>query len=162
LQLELARSPWPVDRWTVEARRVTPAPRDRCRARFLAGEQVLEADRVVPGGELEYPVEDHAAAGRAAPVEPEDELVRVGGQVRRVGRSPVGAQQQREGTIQLLTYKESQCLFGSAKPSSADFDAADKAALSGSVTGGRWTGRAVVLWADDKPSEIAFWGYSGD
>jgi hypothetical protein len=61
---------------------MTPAPRDRCRARFLAGEQVLEADRVVPGGQLQDPVEDHAAAGRAAPVEPEHELIQVGGQVR--------------------------------------------------------------------------------
>ena len=30
------------------------------------------------------------------------------------------------------------------------------------VTGGRWTGRAAVLWADGAPAEIAFWGYSGD
>ncbi len=69
---------------------------------------------------------------------------------------------QREGTIQPFTDKESQHLFGSAKPSRGDFDAADKATLSGLVTGGRWTGRAVVLWVGDKPSEIAFWGYSGD
>jgi hypothetical protein len=27
---------------------------------------------------------------------------------------------------------------------------------------GRWTGRAMVLWEDDTPSEIAFWGHSGD
>jgi len=30
------------------------------------------------------------------------------------------------------------------------------------VTGGRWTGRTAVLWADGAPAEIAFWGYSGD
>jgi hypothetical protein len=28
--------------------------------------------------------------------------------------------------------------------------------------GERWTGRAALLWEDGKPSEIAFWGYSGD
>ena len=38
-------------------------------------------------------VEDHAAAGRAAPVKPEDELVQVGGQVRLVDRPLVSAQQ---------------------------------------------------------------------
>ncbi len=30
------------------------------------------------------------------------------------------------------------------------------------VTGGRWTGRAAVLWEADAPTEIVFWGYSGD
>lgn len=69
---------------------------------------------------------------------------------------------QHEGSIRPLTDAESLHLFGSAKPSRADFDTAGEIALAYSVTGGRWTGRAVVLWADGKPAEIAFWGYSGD
>jgi hypothetical protein len=67
------------------------------------------------------------------------------------------------GTIRPLSAAECVALFGTAQPSHAGFTA-----LSGSerlhdyVTGGRWTGRAVVLWADGSPAEIAFWGYSGD
>ena len=53
----------------------------------------VEADSVVPGGQLHHPVEDHAAAGRAAPVEPEGELVQVRGQVCLADRSLVSAQQ---------------------------------------------------------------------
>ena len=30
------------------------------------------------------------------------------------------------------------------------------------ITGGRWTGRAAVLSKDGAPTEIVFWGYSGD
>jgi hypothetical protein len=67
-----------------------------------------------------------------------------------------------EGTIWRLTDEESQRVFGSARPSRADFDVADRRALQDLVTGRRWTGRAVVLWTGDNPDEIAFWGYSGD
>jgi hypothetical protein len=67
-----------------------------------------------------------------------------------------------DGTIRPLTDEESRRVFGSARPSRADFDEADRRLLQDLVTGGRWTGRAVVLWAGDNPDEIAFWGYSGD
>jgi hypothetical protein len=30
------------------------------------------------------------------------------------------------------------------------------------VVADRWTGRAVMLWAGDEPTETAFWGFSGD
>jgi hypothetical protein len=72
---------------------VAPAPRVRRRPRFLAGEQVVEADWVIPGGKLEHPVEDPAAVERAAAVEPEDELIEVGRQVSLADRALVGAQQ---------------------------------------------------------------------
>jgi hypothetical protein len=67
-----------------------------------------------------------------------------------------------ESTIWSLTDEEAQRVFGSARPTRDDFDAAGQRALQDLVTGGRWTGRAVVLWAGDDPDEIAFWGYSGD
>lgn len=57
------------------------------------GDEVLVAHRRVGHGELEDPIEDHAAAGRVAAVEPEGELVEVVGQVRGIGRALVGAQQ---------------------------------------------------------------------
>jgi hypothetical protein len=43
-------------------------------------------------GEFEQAEEDHAAATRAAAVEPEGELVEVGGQVSLVDRALVSAQ----------------------------------------------------------------------
>jgi hypothetical protein len=67
------------------------------------------------------------------------------------------------GTVRVLSDEESGELFGVVRPGHEDY-----ARLAGSeqlqefVTGGRWTGRAAVLWADDKPAEIVFWGYSGD
>jgi len=69
---------------------VTPAPRYWYRARLLAGEEALEADWLVPGGQLQHAVEQQAAASRAAPVEAEDELIQVGGQMRLIHRSLVG------------------------------------------------------------------------
>jgi hypothetical protein len=45
----------------------------------------------------------------------------------------------------------------------ADFTLlSDSERLDEFVSGGGWTGRAAVLWADGAPAEIAFWGYSGD
>jgi hypothetical protein len=67
------------------------------------------------------------------------------------------------GTIRLLSDDEYVQLFGVAQPGRADFTAlANSDRLHKYVTGGRWTGRAAVLWADGAPAEIAFWGYSGD
>jgi hypothetical protein len=49
------------------------------------------------GSQLEQPVEHQAAASRAAPVEPEYELVQVALQVRLLDRALVGAQQPSLG-----------------------------------------------------------------
>lgn len=65
-------------------------------------------------------------------------------------------------TIRPLTDEEARQLFGTPQPDQVGFDAVDAITLLDSVTGGNWTGRSVVLWADGKPSEIAFWGISGD
>ena len=54
-----------------------PAARCRDRVRLLGGEEVPEPDRVVQDGQLHGPVEDQAAARRAAAVDAEDELVQV-------------------------------------------------------------------------------------
>lgn len=67
------------------------------------------------------------------------------------------------GTIRPLSEAESVELFGAARPSHADYArVAGSERLDEYVTGDRWTGRAAVLWADDAPAEIVFWGYSGD
>jgi hypothetical protein len=67
------------------------------------------------------------------------------------------------GTIRPLSDAECVELFGTTQPRRADYTPlAGSEQLHEYVTGGRWTGRAVVLWADGTPAEIAFWGYSGD
>jgi len=51
--------------------------------------------------------------------------------------------------------------FGTDRPTRAQFDAAYRTDL---LDDGypRWCGRCCTLYVDDGPSEIAFWGASGD
>jgi hypothetical protein len=66
-------------------------------------------------------------------------------------------------TIRPLSDAECAELFGTTQPSRADYTSlAGSQRLHEYVTGGRWTGRAAVLWAEGTPADIAFWGYSGD
>jgi hypothetical protein len=71
----------------------TALRRWRLAAGLPAGEDVGVPDRLVAGGQFHHAVEEHAAATRVAAVEPEDEFVEVGGQVRFVDGSLMGAQQ---------------------------------------------------------------------
>ncbi|HEY2076677.1 MAG TPA: hypothetical protein VGH53_10095, partial [Streptosporangiaceae bacterium] len=67
------------------------------------------------------------------------------------------------GAIRPLSDAECEELFGTAQPGRADYEVlANSEQLYDYVTGGRWTGRAAVLWADASPSEIVIWGISGD
>ena len=93
--VQVPASPGPAGRRPFQAGRASAGPRwrGRCPQPQLAGHQVAVAHRVMGGRELEQPVEHQAAAGRAAAVEAEHELIQVAGQVRRVHRALVGAQQ---------------------------------------------------------------------
>ncbi|MEV6526319.1 hypothetical protein AB0M43_30705 [Longispora sp. NPDC051575] len=55
-------------------------------------------------------------------------------------------------------------VFGTDQPTRADWDrvAGKYANGVGGLLGDRWTGRCVVLSKDGEPSEVAFWGFSGD
>jgi hypothetical protein len=76
---------------------------------------------------------------------------------------PVDFAGEEFGTIRPLSDAEYVELFGIAQPGHADYaPLVNSERLDEYVTGGRWTGRAAVLWADGLPAEIAFWGYSGD
>jgi hypothetical protein len=76
---------------------------------------------------------------------------------------PAGADDDEFGAIRPLSESECVELFGAAQPSRADYERlAGSERLYDHVTGGRWTGRAAVLWADGSQSEIVFWGISGD
>lgn len=69
---------------------------------------------------------------------------------------------QEFGTVYAFTDEEYEDYFGSTRPTRADWDRLRDDPLLYEYVAERWTGRAMVLWADDAPSEIAFWGYSGD
>jgi hypothetical protein len=72
-------------------------------------------------------------------------------------------EEQGYATIRPLADREYRELFGSPQPTRDDFGRlGNTARLAEYVDAGRNTGRAAVLWADGSPSEIAFWGYSGD
>jgi len=76
---------------------------------------------------------------------------------------PAGYAGDDFGTIRPLPESECADLFGTARPSRADYEPlAGTEQLADRVTGGRWTGRAAVLWDGGVPAEILFWGYSGD
>lgn len=65
------------------------------------------------------------------------------------------------GTVRLLSPQEVHAGFGTDKPTIAQFDA-----LAGTYDlpddSPRWSGVAAVLYTDGQPTEIAFWGHSGD
>jgi hypothetical protein len=78
-----------------------------------------------------------------------------------------------------LTSHEAQQTFGTERPTRADWNrvadnnadadadgdggggASGVSAVS-DLVGEMWSGRCVVLFADDVPDEVAFWGASGD
>ena len=68
-------------------------------------------------GKLQDPVEQHPSAARAAAVEPEHELVQVAGQVRRIHRSLVGAQQPSfcKGRYSVRTWQKLSWIFTSCQ-----------------------------------------------
>jgi hypothetical protein len=70
--------------------------------------------------------------------------------------------EQEPGTACAFTDDEYEDYFGSTRPTRADWDRFRRDPIFDEYVAERWTGRAMVLWADDAPSEIAFWGYSGD
>ncbi|MEU4671612.1 hypothetical protein AB0F91_27450 [Amycolatopsis sp. NPDC023774] len=69
------------------------------------------------------------------------------------------------GTIRPLNPTELTEVFGTHQPSAADFDRVFRPGPSGPLAdlmGERWTGRSLVLYHNGSPSEVFFWGFSGD
>lgn len=66
----------------------------------------------------------------------------------------------REGVavVRFLRDRELRKLFGGTQPSREDFERFVKTEWYVS----RWEGRATVLYKDGQPTEMAFWGISGD
>ncbi|WP_326564968.1 hypothetical protein VSH64_24285 [Amycolatopsis rhabdoformis] len=69
------------------------------------------------------------------------------------------------GTIRPLSTTELTTVFGTPQPSAADFDRVFQPGPSGPLAdlmGERWTGRSLVLYHNGTPTEVFFWGFSGD
>lgn len=69
------------------------------------------------------------------------------------------------GVIRPLSAAELARVFGTERPSAADFDRVyqpDLVGPLGELMGARWTGRSVVIYRNGAPDEVYFWGYSGD
>jgi hypothetical protein len=66
-------------------------------------------------------------------------------------------------TVRPLTDDEVQTCIGSDKPTRADFERAYQDGGLVELIAERWNGCCTVLFADDgEPTEIVFWGISGD
>ena len=66
-----------------------------------------------------------------------------------------------EGAVRPLTADEMQDNFGSTRPTEAEFEAIYRE-FGEIVDIPRWSGRYAVLYEDDQPHRIAFFGVSGD
>jgi hypothetical protein len=75
---------------------------------------------------------------------------------------PYDMGEQDYATVCAFTDEEYEDYFGTTRPTHADWERFRDDPLFEEYVAGRWTGRLMVLWAGDAPSEIAFWGYSGD
>lgn len=73
-------------------------------------------------------------------------------------------QPDQAGTVRPLSDDELRRYFATTTPSRAAFDAAYQRGIGplGESNPLRWSGRCAVLYESGMPTEIAFWGFSGD
>lgn len=70
-----------------------------------------------------------------------------------------------QAAIRPLAEDETVQVFGTATPTTADFERAHEPGASElleDLLGPRWSGRCVVIVEGDRPAEVYFWGWSGD
>ncbi len=72
------------------------------------------------------------------------------------------AQQPAAGFVAPLSRSEIGATFGSERPTRLDAERARTALEAIRLRRGRWSGTYVVLYQQDTPAEILFFGYSGD
>jgi hypothetical protein len=69
------------------------------------------------------------------------------------------------GAVRPLTSAELIQVFGTERPSAQDFDRVHQlgpAGPLGELAEPTWSGRSLVIYRDDSPAEVHFWGWSGD
>jgi hypothetical protein len=67
--------------------------------------------------------------------------------------------------IRALTSEELTAVFGTEHPTSTDLDRVYEpgpGGVLGDMMGQKWSGRGLVVYDAGKPSEVLFWGWSGD
>lgn len=65
------------------------------------------------------------------------------------------------GTVRPLPATDIAACFGTGRPTPADFDrAADNSRVLPELP--NWSAYSMVLFEEDRPVEVAFWGFSGD
>ena len=70
-----------------------------------------------------------------------------------------------DGAIFPLTPAELNRVFGTSsrpQPTSTACTSRGPGGPLGGLTGGRWSGRSMVIYKDGTPAEVCFWGFSGD
>ena len=65
------------------------------------------------------------------------------------------------GAIRAMTPDEMHAVLGTDRPTRTDFERTSPHRDS-LLDFPRWSGRYVILYKDERPDEIAFWGFSGD
>jgi hypothetical protein len=78
---------------------------------------------------------------------------------------PYDMGEQEPATVCPFTDEEYEDYFGSTRPTRADWERFRDDPLFGEYVAERWTGRAMILWAGDAPSETGYgrnfdWGSS--
>jgi len=81
----------------------------------------------------------------------------------------IGGDDDQIGAIRALDGDELNKWFGTIEPSLEDFQRIpmwtqemNETGTLSDLTETRWTGRSLVLYRDNKPDEVVFWGFSGD
>jgi len=69
------------------------------------------------------------------------------------------------GDLTPLSASELVAVFGSEQPTAADLERVHEPGPGGALgdlMSEKWTGRSLVVFADDQPAEVYVWGWSGD
>jgi hypothetical protein len=69
------------------------------------------------------------------------------------------------GVVRAVSAEELTQVFGTVLPTVEDFDHVYQPGPSGALgdlMGAKWSGRSLILYRDESPSEVYFWGVSGD
>jgi hypothetical protein len=77
----------------------------------------------------------------------------------------IGIGDEPFGAISPLSDQELNQLFGTLRPSAADFDGVHQPGPGGELgdlCGERGSGRSMVIYKDGIAAEVYFWGFSGD
>jgi hypothetical protein len=138
---------------------VVEYPGDPAAALQALREQVLASGDYLWDDANDFPAPRPSTVAELDEIRQEDDFWEVGTHsVLDVDRIvPTGP--DREAAVQELAADEAQRAFGTSTPTRDQFEAVGLNALP---WGERWSGRYQLLYDGGRPTEIAFWGATGD